>query len=304
MLRGMAKRVSSNGTQLMSFSSSPKKMQSLEPVSKRKRKSETSAIVSEETIPSAQTMTLHQDELEKPEKRRTRKKDEAKEVEATAKKSSEKKEKKQPFVPTDGLTRCSWCLGSEIYVKYHDTEWGVPVRDDRKLFEKLSLEGAQAGLSWLTILNKREAYRSAFFNFDVARCAALTDPELEAILSSTNVVRNRTKLWSVRTNAQRTLEVQKEFGSLTKYLWGFVVKAEKEGAPTATALKDEEEEEKEGKDGRVTTSAEGDAMSKDLKKRGFVFVGPTIMYSFMQAMGMVNDHATNCFRHNQLNPRQ
>lgn len=202
-----------------------------------------------------------------------------------AEKKSSKKEKKQPFVPTDGLTRCFWCQGSEIYVNYHDKEWGVPVRDDKTLFEYLSLEGAQAGLSWITILNKREDYRAAFHNFDVARCATLSEAELEAVLSK-NVVKHRAKVWSVRGNAQRTLEVQKEFGSLSKYLWGFVK------APSGVSPSSPE--------AFRTTSPESEALSKDLKKRGFLFVGPTIMYAFMQAVGMVNDHTPSCFRHDKV----
>jgi DNA-3-methyladenine glycosylase I len=184
------------------------------------------------------------------------------------------------------MTRCSWAKG-ELYEKYHDTEWGVPVHDDRLLFEFLILEGAQAGLSWSTILNKRENYRRAFDRFDARKVARYDAHKIRKLLADPGIVRNRLKVASAVTNARAFLAVQKEFGSFDAYLWRFVG-----GKPIQnrrTSLKK-----------IPARTPESDAMSKDLIKRGFKFVGSTICYAFMQAVGMVNDHAVDCFRHEQL----
>ncbi len=170
------------------------------------------------------------------------------------------------------------------YIEYHDTEWGVPVYDDSVLFEFLILEGAQAGLSWSTILNKRDGYRKLFADFDVQKVARFTPKRIAKILLDPAVVRNRLKVESAVGNAKAFIAVQKEFGSFSKYIWGFV-----DGKPIQNRFKE---------DSNVpATSAESDALSKDLKKRGFKFVGSTIMYAHMQATGLVNDHVTSCFRH-------
>ena len=183
------------------------------------------------------------------------------------------------------VTRCTWAEGVSLaYIEYHDREWGVPVWDDQVQFEFLVLEGAQAGLSWSTILNKREGYRRAFANFEVVKVARITDKRIEKLLQDPAIVRNRLKVQSTVTNAKAFLKVQKEFGSFSEYIWGFVG-----GTPMQTNLR---------QDGEVpATSAVSDALSKDLKKRGFKFVGSTIMYAHMQATGMVNDHVIGCFRH-------
>ena len=170
---------------------------------------------------------------------------------------------------------------------YHDTEWGVPVRDDRKLFEHIVLDGAQAGLSWLTILKKRDAYRKAFDDFVIERVARYTPARVERLLANPGIVRNRLKIESAVKNARATLAVQEEFGSLDVYLWGFV-----EGRPIHNSWRSWKEV--------PATSKESDAMSKDLKRRGFSFVGSTICYAFMQAAGLVNDHAVSCFRHKEV----
>jgi len=185
------------------------------------------------------------------------------------------------------MKRCEWADGSELYRDYHDNEWGVAVHDDRVLFEFLVLEGAQAGLSWLTILKKREGYRTAFDNFDARTIAAYTEETVAALLDNPDIVRNRRKIASVVTNARAFLNVQEEFGSFDTYIWQFV-----KGTPIQNAWKDIRE--------IPATTPESDAMSKDLKKRGFTFVGPTICYAFMQAVGMVNDHVVRCFRHEAL----
>lgn len=184
----------------------------------------------------------------------------------------------------DGKSRCPWVgQGKAHYDAYHDAEWGVPVHDDAKHFEMIILEGAQAGLNWETILKKREGYRAAFFGFDVKRCAAMTDAELEERLHDTGIVRNRLKVLSVRKNALAFIAIQKEFGRFDDYVWGFVGGAPKINAWTAL--------------GQVpATTAESDALSKDLKKRGMTFVGSTIIYAYMQAAGLVNDHLTTCWR--------
>ncbi len=183
------------------------------------------------------------------------------------------------------LVRCKWAEGQSVdYIRYHDEEWGVPVYDDQLQFEFLILEGAQAGLSWSTILNKRTGYRKAFANFDPKKVARFTEKRIEKLLQDPGIVRNRLKVRSAVTNARAFLAVQKEFGSFSDYIWDFVG-----GKPL---------QNKFDKDTNVpATSPESDALSKDLKQRGFKFVGSTIMYAHMQATGMVNDHVTGCFRH-------
>lgn len=183
--------------------------------------------------------------------------------------------------------RCSWCGNDPLYVDYHDNEWGVPVYDDSKLFEFLILEGAQAGLAWITILRKREGYRNAFCDFDVKKVAALTDKQLEKRLTDPGIIRNRLKVYSARSNARAFIEVQKEFGSFSKYIWSWV-----SHRPLQNHWKTPKQV--------PATSAESDALAKDMKKRGFKFAGSTIMYAHMQATGMVNDHTTDCFRHAQI----
>ena len=186
---------------------------------------------------------------------------------------------------TKKTKRCKWAEGvGPGYIEYHDTEWGVPVYDDRVQFEFLLLEGAQAGLSWSTILNKREGYRKHFADFDVKKVARFTPKRIEKILLDPAIVRNRLKVESAVTNAKAFIAVQKEFGSFSNYIWGFVG-----GKPIQNRFR---------KDGDVpATSPESDALSKDLKKRGFKFVGSTIIYAHMQATGLVNDHVTSCFRY-------
>ena len=183
--------------------------------------------------------------------------------------------------------RCHWCGDDPLYVAYHDGEWGVPVRDNRALFEFLILEGAQAGLSWLTILRKRENYRRAFAGFDPNRVAAFGETDIARLLADAGIVRNRLKVRGAVTNALRFLEVQAEFGNFSDYIWGFV-----DGKPIQNAW------------GRVAdipaTTPVSDALSKDLKKWGFTFVGSTIMYAHMQATGLVNDHLTGCFRYEEI----
>jgi len=180
--------------------------------------------------------------------------------------------------------RCTWAGSDPLYVKYHDQEWGVPVHDDRKLFEMLILEGAQAGLSWITILRKRENYRKAFSGFDAKKIATYDAKKVGSLMQNEGIVRNRLKIESTISNAKSFLAVQKEFGSFDAYIWQFV-----DGKPKVnrwTKMKH-----------LPAKTAESDAMSKDLKKRGFRFVGSTICYAFMQATGMVNDHLTSCFRY-------
>jgi DNA-3-methyladenine glycosylase I len=180
--------------------------------------------------------------------------------------------------------RCAWAGTDPLYVKYHDEEWGVPLHDDRRLFEMLILEGAQAGLSWITILRKRPAYRKAFDNFDPQKVARYDARKKRRLLADAGIVRNRLKIDAAVTNARAFLEIQKEFGSFDAYVWRFVG-----GAPIVNrrnTMKDV-----------PATSPESDALSKDLKKRGFRFVGSTICYAFMQATGMVNDHVVGCIKH-------
>ncbi len=185
---------------------------------------------------------------------------------------------------TAKIERCPWSVSTPEYQAYHDTEWGVPQHDDRVLFEFLILEGAQAGLSWRTILEKRAGYRKVFADFDPVRLARYSDEKLEKLMGDASIVRNRLKIWSVRTNAVAFLKVQKEFGSFDAYLWGFVGGnpidnrvASMKGVPARTDL--------------------SDRISKDLLKRGFKFVGSTIIYAYLQAMGLVNDHLVGCPRH-------
>ncbi|AUC83191.1 DNA-3-methyladenine glycosylase I [Lacinutrix sp. Bg11-31] len=183
--------------------------------------------------------------------------------------------------------KCGWCVGDELYEAYHDKEWGVPVYDDHQLFEFLILETFQAGLSWITILRKRENFREAFDFFDYKKIANYNEDKKEELLQNAGIIRNKLKVKSAITNAQAFMEIQKEFGSFSKYIWAFVddktiknkVKIYKEAAPN-TPL--------------------SDVLSKDLKKRGFKFVGSTVMYAFMQATGMVNDHEVGCFRYDEV----
>jgi DNA-3-methyladenine glycosylase I len=183
--------------------------------------------------------------------------------------------------------RCPWCLGFEQYMEYHDNEWGVPVYDDRVHFEFLILEGAQAGLSWSTILKKREGYRKAFADFDPVKVSKFTEARLEKILQDPGIVRNKLKVYAAVNNAKRFLEVQKEFGSFSDYIWGFVG-----GKPMVNKRKSLSEV--------PATTKESDALSKDLIKRGFKFVGSTVMYAHMQACGLVNDHLVDCWKYKKV----
>jgi len=183
--------------------------------------------------------------------------------------------------------RCPWCLKFEEYVRYHDEEWGVPVHDDRIHFEFLLLEGAQAGLSWATILKKREGYQKAFAGFDPAKVAHFSEKKLEKILLDPGIVRNRLKVYAAKNNAERFLEVRKEFGSFDSYIWGFV-----KHKPIVNAWKTLKQ--------IPATTKESDALSKDLIKRGFKFTGSTVVYSHMQACGLVNDHLITCWRYKKV----
>jgi DNA-3-methyladenine glycosylase I len=183
------------------------------------------------------------------------------------------------------VERCGWSVnGDEQYVAYHDEEWGVPVHDDRKQFEFLTLESAQAGLSWATVLRKRENYRRAFADFDAEKVARFTAKKIEQLLADPGIIRNRLKVQAAVTNAQNFLAVQEEFGTFDKYIWDFVG-----GRPIRNTWESTKQV--------PATSKESDALSKDLKSRGFKFVGSTIIYAHMQAVGMVNDHLVTCFRH-------
>ena len=183
-------------------------------------------------------------------------------------------------------TRCGWVgVGKPHYDQYHDEEWGIPLHDDRKHFEMLILEGAQAGLNWETILKRRDGYRSAFLNFDPELVAKMSDDDLEKILLNPGVIRNRLKVFSARKNAQVFLSIQKEFGSFDNYVWQFV---------SGRTIKNHWKNLKDA----PTSSTESDKLAKDLKIRGMSFVGSTIMYAYMQAIGMVDDHLTNCWRYN------
>ncbi|WP_349255450.1 DNA-3-methyladenine glycosylase I [Spectribacter acetivorans] len=184
-------------------------------------------------------------------------------------------------------TRCGWCGEEPLYIEYHDHEWGVPVTDDRVLFEFLILEGAQAGLSWWTVLQKREGYRRAFAGFDPATVAAFTDDQLAALRDDPGIVRNRAKIAAARGNARAFLDVQAEFGGFSDYLWGFV-----NGQPVINHW--------QRLDQVPATTPLSDALSRDLKRRGFKFVGSTICYAYLQAVGVVMDHVTDCFRYPDL----
>lgn len=187
--------------------------------------------------------------------------------------------------------RCPWCLGFEQYIQYHDEEWGVPVHDDQTHFEFLILEGAQAGLSWATVLKKRENYRKLFANFDAKKVAEFDQSKIEELLQNPGIIRNKLKVNATVINAQKFLEVQKEFGSFDQYIWSFV-----NHKPIINQLKSMKD--------APATSTESDALSKDLKKRGFKFVGSTIIYAHMQACGLVNDHLTSCFRYKEVIDRK
>ncbi len=185
------------------------------------------------------------------------------------------------------LQRCPWSLGvNDAYIAYHDHEWGVPARDDRTQFEFLLLEGAQAGLSWSTVLNKRDGYRQAFAGFDPVKVARFTPARLEKLRQTPAIIRNRLKIAAAVTNARAFLEVQAEFGSFSDYIWGFV-----DGVPVQNRWRSQQQV--------PATSKISDALSKDLKKRGFRFVGSTIVYAHMQATGLVNDHLVSCHRHSE-----
>jgi DNA-3-methyladenine glycosylase I len=183
--------------------------------------------------------------------------------------------------------RCQWAGSDPLYIEYHDKEWGVPVHDDRKIFEMLVLEGAQAGLNWLTVLRKRENYRKAFDNFDPGKVAKYDSEKFQKLLATEGIIRNKLKIRSAIQNARAFLEVQKEFGSFDAYIWQFVG-----GRPICNSWKSLSE--------LPAQTAESEAMSKDLKRRGFSFVGPTICYAHMQATGMVNDHVVTCFRYKEV----
>ncbi|MBF0468333.1 MAG: DNA-3-methyladenine glycosylase I [Desulfamplus sp.] len=185
------------------------------------------------------------------------------------------------------MERCEWAGSDELMINYHDHEWGVPVHDDRLLFEFLTLEGAQAGLSWITILRKREHYRAALYDFELDKVAGFSYSEIEELLDNPSIVRNRGKMKSTVSNARRVLEIQREYGSFNEYIWSFT-----NGKPVQNYWKSHNQ--------IPLHTAQSCKMSKDMKKRGFRFVGPTICYSFMQAVGMVNDHTVNCFRHMEI----
>jgi DNA-3-methyladenine glycosylase I len=183
--------------------------------------------------------------------------------------------------------RCEWCVGDPLYEKYHDEEWGVPVYDDERLFEFLTLETFQAGLSWITVLRKRENFRKAFDNFDYRRIANYSDTKIESLLQDAGIIRNKLKVHATVTNAQAFIKIQKEFGSFSKYIWAFV-----DGKPIKNVFKSL-------KDLPANTEL-SDTISKDLKNRRFKFVGTTVVYAHMQATGMVNDHVTDCFRYSEI----
>jgi DNA-3-methyladenine glycosylase I len=187
------------------------------------------------------------------------------------------------FADEDGACRCSWCQATPAYRAYHDSEWGFPVADDRRLFEKVCLEGFQSGLSWLTILNKREAFRAGFANFEVEEMARFKDKDIERLVGDAGIVRHRGKIVSAINNAGRAIELKQEFGSLAAYFWRH------EPAPSSRPKRITRDTLR-----TITQSPESVALSKDLKKRGWTFVGPTTVYAFMQAMGLVNDHIEGC----------
>lgn len=183
--------------------------------------------------------------------------------------------------------RCGWCVGDPLYEAYHDEEWGVPVYDDDTLFEFLTLETFQAGLSWITVLRKRENFRKAFDNFNYKKIAKYQQPKIDELLIDAGIIRNKLKINATVTNAQAFMKIQDEFGSFSKYIWAFV-----DGKPIKNSLKNYKE--------APANTPLSDAISKDLKKRGFKFVGTTVIYAHMQATGMVNDHEVSCFRYNEV----
>lgn len=186
---------------------------------------------------------------------------------------------------TKSIIRCHWCNSDPLYITYHDQEWGVPVYDDQKLFEMLILECFQAGLSWITILRKREDFRKAFANFDAKKISRFTEDKIEKLMLNPNIIRNRAKICSTINNAKIFLQLQKEFSSFSNYLWQFTQHKILRYPPTKITR---------------TTSPAATALAKDLKKRGFKFMGPTTSYAFMQAIGMINDHETRCFKATSL----
>jgi DNA-3-methyladenine glycosylase I len=184
-------------------------------------------------------------------------------------------------------TRCSWCGTEPLYVEYHDTEWGVPLRDEQELFEFLVLETFQAGLSWITVLRKRENFRKVFDNFDYKKIALYDEEKIAELLQDAGIIRNKLKVRATISNALAFMQIQNEFGSFSKYIWGFI-----NDIPIQNNIKSMSEIK--------ATSETSDKLSKDLKKRGFKFVGPTVIYAHMQATGMVNDHTIDCFRHKEV----
>ncbi|MGY5849090.1 DNA-3-methyladenine glycosylase I [Salegentibacter sp. F14] len=186
--------------------------------------------------------------------------------------------------------RCGWCQGDPLYEAYHDQEWGVPVYEDQKIFEFLILETFQAGLSWITVLRKRENFREAFDNFDYKKIADYSEKKIHELLSNPGIIRNKLKVYATITNAQAFLETQMEYGSFSKYIWSFV-----DGSPIQNRVQNYKE--------APATTAISDKLSRDLKKRGFKFVGSTIIYAHMQATGMVNDHEIDCFRYKDIHPK-
>lgn len=185
------------------------------------------------------------------------------------------------------VKRCGWCEGDELYERYHDEEWGVPVRDDDKIFEFLILETFQAGLSWITILRKRENFRKVLDDFDYRKIAEYSEEKIEGLMKEEGIVRNRAKINATRTNAQAFIKIQEEFGSFSNYIWSFV---------NGKSIQNSVIEYRKA----PATTPVSEALSKDLKKRGFKFVGPTVIYAHMQATGMVNDHEVDCFRYREL----
>jgi len=185
------------------------------------------------------------------------------------------------------IKRCGWCVGDPLYEAYHDEEWGVPVYDDDTLFEFLVLETFQAGLSWITILRKRENFRTAFDDFDYKKIANYSEEKIQELLLDAGIIRNKLKVRAAVSNAQLFMDIQKEFGSFSNYIWGFV-----DGKPVQNSVVDYKK--------APPTTKISDALSKDLKKRGFKFVGSTVMYAHMQATGMINDHEVDCFRYNEV----
>jgi DNA-3-methyladenine glycosylase I len=190
-------------------------------------------------------------------------------------------------MPKKGIVRCGWCGSDPLYIQYHDKEWGLPVHDDRKLFEMLILEGMQAGLSWLTVLRKRKEFRKAFDDFDASRIANYDAKKIRSLLENPGIIRNRLKIEAAVENAGAFLEVQKEFGTFDRFVWSLVG-----NKPRQNHFRKLNEVPPQ--------TPESDAMSRELKKRGFSFVGSTICYAFMQAVGMVNDHVVDCFRHKEI----